>query len=80
MPKKPVKAVEVGFASPTRIAVTEPRYLTIKAAAAYASMTVWFVRELIWGRKVAFARLGNRYVIDRLDLEQFIEAQKVGAR
>jgi excisionase family DNA binding protein len=73
MPKKPAKS-EVARTSP------EPRYLTIKAAAAYASLTVWFVRELIWGRKVAFARLGNRYVIDRLDLEQFIEAQKVGAR
>jgi excisionase family DNA binding protein len=58
----------------------EPRYLTIKGAAAYASLTVWFVRELIWARKVAYARLGNRYVIDRLDLDTFMQSQKVPAR
>jgi excisionase family DNA binding protein len=58
----------------------EPRYLTIKAAAAYASLTVWFVRELIWGRKVPYARLGNRYVIDRLDLDNFMQSQKTPAR
>jgi excisionase family DNA binding protein len=56
------------------------RYLTIKAAAAYIGATVWCVRQLIWGRKVPFVRLGNRYVIDRLDLDNFMQSQKVPAR
>ena len=74
MPKtKPVKS-EVAIAAP------EPRYLTIKAAAAYASLTVWYVRELIWGRKIEHARLGNRYVIDRENLDKYIASQMVSAR
>jgi excisionase family DNA binding protein len=72
MSKKPVK--------PAIAAPAEPRYFTIKGAAAYASLTVWFVRELIWARKVPYARLGNRYVIDRLDLENFMQSQKMPAR
>lgn len=68
------KKTQVAIASP------EPRYLTIKAAAAYASVTVWFMRELIWARKVSFARLGNRYVIDRENLEKYLQSQMIGAR
>jgi excisionase family DNA binding protein len=58
----------------------EARYLTIKAAAAYIGATVWCVRQLIWDRKVPFVRLGNRYVIDRLDLDNFMQSQKTPAR
>jgi excisionase family DNA binding protein len=72
MPKKNLQ--------PAIAASAEPRYLTIKGAAIYASLTVWFVRELIWGRKVPYARLGNRYVIDRLDLDNFVKSQKMPAR
>jgi excisionase family DNA binding protein len=56
------------------------RYLTIKAAAAYIGATVWCVRQLIWDRKIPFVRLGKRYVIDRMDLDNFMQSQKVPAR
>jgi excisionase family DNA binding protein len=56
------------------------RYLTVKAAAAYIGATVWCVRQLIWDRKVPFVRLGNRYVIDRVDLDTFMQSQKAPAR
>jgi excisionase family DNA binding protein len=56
------------------------RYLTIKAAAAYIGATVWCVRQLIWDRKIPFVRLGNRYVIDRQDLDNYMQSQKVPAR
>ncbi|MGA8555135.1 MAG: excisionase family DNA-binding protein [Candidatus Acidiferrales bacterium] len=69
------KHVQAAIAAPA-----EARYLTIKGAAAYASLTVWFVRELIWGRKIPYARLGNRYVIDRENLDKFIAAETVCAR
>jgi excisionase family DNA binding protein len=62
------------------LATPEPRYLTIKAAAAYASLTVWYVRELIWARKIQHARLGNRYVIDRENLDEYMRAQMVSVR
>jgi excisionase family DNA binding protein len=74
VPKNKIVKAQVAIAAP------EPRYLTIKAAAAYASVTVWFVRELIWSRKVAFARLGNRYVLDRENLDKFMQEQMVSAR
>jgi excisionase family DNA binding protein len=73
MPKKPVKP-QVATVAP------EPRYLTIKGAAAYLSITVWCVRELIWARKVSHARLGNRYVIDKQALDKFMQEQMVCAR
>jgi excisionase family DNA binding protein len=74
VPKNKIVEAQVAIAAP------EPRYLTIKAAAAYASLTVWFVRELIWGRKIEHARLGNRYVIDRQKLDEYMQAQMVSAR
>ena len=73
MPKKPSKA-QVAIVAP------EPRYLTIKGAAAYLSATVWHVRELIWARKISHARLGNRYVIDKQALDKFMASQMVTAR
>jgi excisionase family DNA binding protein len=73
MPKKKAANVQLAVVAP------EPRYLTIKAAAAYASLTVWFVRELIWARKISFARLGNRYVIDKESLDTYMQAQMVRA-
>ena len=62
------------------ISAPEPRYLTIKGAAAYASLTVWCIRELIWARRVSHVRLGNRYVIDKQALDKFMQEQMVRAR
>lgn len=58
----------------------KPRLIGISAAASYIGATEWFVRSLIWDRKVPFCRLGKRLLVDPADLDSFITTQKVGAR
>lgn len=58
----------------------QPRLLGIEAAASYLGATSWFIRSLIWERRIAFCRLGKRLLIDKADLDSFISAQKVEAR
>jgi len=57
----------------------QPRMLTVKEAAAYLGSTIWFVRELVWGRKVRSLKFGKRIVFDRADLDAFVEQQKLAA-
>jgi excisionase family DNA binding protein len=56
----------------------ESRLLTIKQTAAYANATVWFIRNLIWSRSIPFAKFGNRLLIDRKDIDAYIDAEKSG--
>lgn len=58
----------------------QPRLLGISASAQYLGATEWFIRTLVWERRVPFCRLGKRLVIDRADLDSFIATQKVEAR
>jgi excisionase family DNA binding protein len=51
--------------------------MNIKAAAAYIGANVWFLRNLIWNREIAFLKLGNRYVFDKKDLDRYVENNKV---
>jgi excisionase family DNA binding protein len=59
-------------------AVVEPRLFSIKATAAYLSATVWFVRTLVWEKKIPSVRFGHRLVFDRADLDAYVERVKVG--
>jgi excisionase family DNA binding protein len=56
-----------------------PRLLPIKDAAKYLGATVWHVRSMVWARQIPHARLGKRIVIDRADLDCYVERIKVGA-
>lgn len=58
----------------------EPRMLNLKQAAAYLGATVWFVRTLIWNRRIPFVKFGNKLLLDKKDLDAFVDAQKVAAR
>ena len=55
---------------------TTARLLNIPDAAKYMGCTVWFVRTLIWGRQVQYLRFGKRYLLDRSDLDAYIDSQK----
>jgi excisionase family DNA binding protein len=57
----------------------EPRLLTVSAAAAYLSCAVWAVRVLLWKKEIPFIRLGKRFLIDRADLDSFVERRKESA-
>jgi excisionase family DNA binding protein len=67
-------------ASKKNTIVVEPRLLNIKAASLYLSTTVWYMRTLIWERKIPFLKLGNAYGFDKQDLDAFIATQKTAAR
>jgi len=54
-----------------------PRALNIKEAAAYLCCTVWFLRTLVWGRKIPYLQLGHSYVFDVADLNRFLDNNKV---
>lgn len=60
--------------------VIEPRMLNIKDAALYLSATVWFMRELVWSRRIPYVKFGNKYAFDRQDLDAFAVSQKMPAR
>jgi excisionase family DNA binding protein len=57
-----------------------PRLLGISAAAKYLGATSWFVRTLIWERRIPYCRFGKRLLLDKNDLDSFVATQKVGAR
>ncbi len=56
----------------------ERRYLRIADAAAYLGATPWFIRTLIWRKAIPVIPMGKRHVIDRLDLDIFVQSQKTG--
>jgi excisionase family DNA binding protein len=57
----------------------ESRLLRLAQAAAYLSCTIWQVRSLIWSRQLPAIKLGRRLLIDRTDLDRFVENKKTEA-
>jgi excisionase family DNA binding protein len=57
----------------------EPRLLRISHAASYIGATPWFIRSLIWGNRIPYVTLGKRHLIDRKDLDAYVERVKVSA-
>ena len=62
------------------VTTVAPRLLSIKAAAEYLSCKVWFLRTLVWEKRIAHLRCGHSLLFDINDLNKFIESQKVSAR
>jgi hypothetical protein len=56
-----------------------PRLLNVQQAAAFLGTTVWFMRKLAWGKRIAYIHLGKRLLFDVRDLESFIASQKIPA-
>lgn len=55
------------------------RWFTIPQAAAYAGVSVKFVRSLIWSRALRYTKAGKRFIIDRHDIDAWLESNKVSA-
>lgn len=55
-----------------------PHLLEVSHVAHRLSLSEDFVRRLIRARKLAAIRLGTRWRVDPLDLQAFIDAQRVG--
>jgi len=56
----------------------DSRMLRYPEAAAYLGATEWFVRTLVWSKQVPYVLCGKRHLLDRLDLDAYIESAKVG--
>jgi len=56
----------------------QPRLFTVRMAATYLSASVWAIRSLLWAGQLKYIPLGKRHLIDRQDLDSFIEREKGG--
>lgn len=65
---------------PTPASLATARLLTLKAAAQYLSVHIWFLRTQVWERRIPFLKLGNRLLFDIKDLDNFVEVQKTAVR
>jgi excisionase family DNA binding protein len=56
-----------------------PRLLTLKAAAEFLGLTVWGMRERIWAGQIPVVRFpgGRKMFVDRMDLDKFIQENKM---
>lgn len=77
-------AVNRGFAEGTsdRTAngLPTPRLLDYKSAGVYVSLSYWSLRELVLNGEIPHLRFGKKILIDRQDLDAWIERHKeVGA-
>jgi excisionase family DNA binding protein len=53
-----------------------PRLLRISEAAAYSGATSWFIRTKIWDGDIPHCKFGKRLLVDRADLDAFIDREK----
>ena len=70
--KKPAAALQ-----PT-VAIAGPRLLGLKDAAVYLSAHLWAVRQMVRNRELPFVKIGRKILIDRVDLDRYVERNKVG--
>lgn len=57
----------------------EPRLIKIPQAAAYLQCSVFAVRELIRHKAIPKIHLGKRFLIDKTDLDAWVEKAKRGS-
>ncbi len=69
-------SLEKRFKKPESVAV-ERRLLSPKQAATYLNISVSVVRDMILRRSIPHIRNGRRYLVDRLDLDRWIERRKI---
>ena len=52
------------------------RLLSIREVAAEYGPSIWFWRERIWNRQIKSINEGKKILLDRKDIERFLEAAK----
>jgi excisionase family DNA binding protein len=60
------------------VAISGPRLLSIKDAATYLGARVWAIRQLVRNREIPYVPVGRGFKIDKIDLDRWIERQKIG--
>lgn len=60
------------------MAISGPRLLSVKDAATYLGAHLWAIRQLVRNRELPYVQIGRKYLIDRMDLDRFVERNKIG--
>ena len=68
------------FKKPTApvVTISGPRLLSAKDAAAYLGAHVWAIRQMVRNREMPYVQIGRKHLIDKVDLDKFIEKNKIG--
>ena len=53
-----------------------PRLLSYRDASAYMSLSYWSLRELVLNGEIPHVKFGKKVLIDRIDLDDWIETHK----
>jgi excisionase family DNA binding protein len=61
----------------TQPSVSEPRLLSQQEAARYLGISYWTVRDLVFRREIPFIKIGRRILVDRLDLDAYLDRSKI---
>jgi excisionase family DNA binding protein len=61
------------------VAFIGPRLMLPKSGAEYICVSVDVMRDMIKNGEIPFIRNGRRYLVDRVDLDKWIEKNKIGA-
>jgi excisionase family DNA binding protein len=54
----------------------EKRWYTVADAAVYLSVSRYAIRDGIWSGVLPYIRMGKRFILDRLDLDDWAESKK----
>jgi excisionase family DNA binding protein len=54
-----------------------PRLLSQREAATYLGISYWTLRDLVFRRELPFVKIGRRVLVDRLDLEAYLDRSKI---
>ena len=57
--------------------VLAPRLLSQQAAAAYLGISYWTLRDLTFRGEVPHVKIGRRILVDRLDLDAYLDRAKI---
>ena len=57
--------------------VLAPRLLSQQEAAAYLGISYWTLRDLTFWGEVPHVKIGRRILVDRLDLDAYLDRAKI---
>lgn len=55
----------------------EPRLLSQQEGARYLGISYWTLRDLVFRRELPFVKIGRRILVDRKDLESYLDRSKI---
>ena len=55
----------------------KPRLLSQHEAAGYLGISYWTLRDLVFHRELPFVKIGRRILVDRMDLDAYLDRSKI---